>query len=679
MVQSNHYPITPTFVSNLPEILSIFSSCTTVLDIQDSVRLLPPVFHHPVIFVSIPVASPATYGERDTQKGSFISRKTPGKFCYAFVFILPDFANPSKTAEMSRVKTILQSFDFFAPFVLKTFVTQYFIWVTNFPIELDISQSSSSLGGYAEHQGNLIPFCNGGNLIFFYLNHYFAPITESLLPERVIISCPPFSDCFVKIDSMTKIISDLNKFFWVYSGWWNLKEFPPRVEYPKVQLAKINPHRITNLTSFPDFIALWLFDGIENLTLLNRRPIYTFASSRILMYDDYTGSHAIDVLFVERKMLNFLSCYAVGRQISTFGALISPFDATSWLALALSLILVTIFLGRLITLGGNKVDFSFGPLVTFGVMVESSTLSGIEFSLLGKRGNVGFRLVLLVWILSVGTVLTNWYKSYFTFEMIVPFEITAPWRSIIDIEGFRLYAGPLSLLEEGFQLTREGENNMFYVGLRHELLSAMEYKGSSKKFRDYARIAEVWLNGTFDEEFAFKPVSDRLILPLFEPEKFVYNVAKCDSKIAFIDRIENVEKLVLVLNEYYRHNMDVDKTRKYFKKGDSNEERFLSTPIGWEMVSLRSNFVYERLKIAFSSGIYFYWRGWFDRIRSGRDSYNLTNQADKKYDLADVELHSKMSTAFYICGIFLGLSCAVLGVEISIKYWVSKSRRLDTY
>lgn len=413
---------TSAFIFKLPSILSTFSSCTTILDLQNSSRLSIPVLHQPVILVNLPRTT-TSYGEHATQQASFVSRKNTGKFCYAFVFILPDFENPSKREELSRATKILWKLHLSSPFVLETFVMQYFVCVTNFPMELIIH--SSTLGGMSDLRGHLIfPTINNvANLNFHYLNNYFDPITEKLLPARIPISCLSF-DCFAAIDSTTNLICRLIRLFWSYEAWWDLEESIPRVGHVKSQLAKNNPHRVVNLSSsFAEFMALWLFAGIENLTVPNTRVIFKFTPSRILLYKP---NYTMDVVFLERETLNFLSCYAMGRRISTFGALVSPFDATTWLTLAFSLVLVSISLGRLLTSEENNVNLSFAPLVSFGVMLESSTMGGIEFNLLGKRGNVGFRLVLIVWVLSVGTVLTNWYKSNFTLEMIVPFEITAP-------------------------------------------------------------------------------------------------------------------------------------------------------------------------------------------------------------------------------------------------------------
>lgn len=84
------------------------------------------------------------------------------------------------------------------------------------------------------------------------------------------------------------------------------------------------------------------------------------------------------------------------------------------------------------------------------------------------------------------------------------------------MEGFRLFAGPFSVLEEETQLNRAGQNYIFYINLRHELASAIGYNGSSKKFTDYARIAKVWLEGTFDGLVKKPNVSDRLIVPVLK-------------------------------------------------------------------------------------------------------------------------------------------------------------------
>lgn len=145
-------------------------------------------------------------------------------------------------------------------------------------------------------------------------------------------------------------------------------------------------------------------------------------------------------------------------------------------------------------------------------------------------------------------------------------------------------------------------------------------------------------------------------------------MAQCGEKVAFIDRRKAVDKLLVISNEHYRQNMGRGEIRKYFKTGESYEEGFLSSPIGWEMVSLRKNFAYERLKIALSSGIYLYWRKWFDRVLPEGEIYNFTNNFDKESNRAEVEFHSKMSTAFYICGVLVGLSGADLELEIG-NHW----------
>lgn len=548
--------------------------------------------------------------------------------------------------------------DNFPPFVARTFAVQYIVWVTNYPMELVIG--SSAIGGMSDLKRHLtFPvtlISNSTWLTVYYVNHYYARNTKTMFPERIPTTCP-LSECLRTIESITISISRLNRFFWRARDW---REESIRLT---AKFSKGNPYRVINLTSsFSEFMALWIFDGIENMTIPNPLGIFTFASSRRLLYISDQIS-AKDVILLGWKNLNFLSYYAVGRHISTFGELISPFDMTTWTMLAFSFILVSIFLGRLTTRERTVFDSS-GPLVSVGIMLEASTLGGVEFNLLGKRGNVGFRLILLLWVFPVGTVLRNWYKTYFTFEMIVPAEITAPWRSFVDVEGFKLIAGLSTLLEE-YEMggSMSSGNFLFYIKLRQELGAAMRYAATSIKFRGYSRIANVWLEGTYDGQTQERNVSDRLVVPLLDPDGFLKNVTQCETKIAFIDKAENVRNLVGILNDYYRHK-EGGKRRTYFRKGVSDEETFMGAPMGWEMNAFSYNFVYERLKASFSSGIYNHWREWYDRVRPQVMSYNMTNNTNANSVVTGGEFESKMWTGFYISGIFLVLSGAVLLWEI---------------
>lgn len=109
--------------------------------------------------------------------------------------------------------------------------------------------------------------------------------------------------------------------------------------------------------------------------------------------------------------------------------------------------------------------------------------------------NYGIRFLLGIWILLIGTLLTTWYKSFYTMEMISPLKSTAPWKYVWDIPDFNMFF-PLDETVgnvEGYGCGQDTYLNM------HQFWSALartaKNEGTSTKFRLFASLANHIMNG----------------------------------------------------------------------------------------------------------------------------------------------------------------------------------------
>ncbi|OXA36884.1 hypothetical protein Fcan01_28328 [Folsomia candida] len=201
----------------------------------------------------------------------------------------------------------------------------------------------------------------------------------------------------------------------------------------------------------------------------------------------------------------------------------------------------------------------------------------------------------------IGTMTTNVYKSSFTKELIVPNNPISPWRTVLDIVTFRFYIPIESIITSDNILRFEPAGileYMFYVVLESVLdfRSNCSERASSLEL-GYCKVAALLhdslklitpkmlsVNSTQLQPVRFNRIDD-----------FIRKLSIC-NQTAYLDVTENVDKVLPFLND----NAD---GRLYMK----GEDGFLKSGYGWAIQPVRNSFVWTRLKVMMSSGMYSYW------------------------------------------------------------------------
>ncbi|OXA43017.1 Trypsin V-B [Folsomia candida] len=213
-----------------------------------------------------------------------------------------------------------------------------------------------------------------------------------------------------------------------------------------------------------------------------------------------------------------------------------------------------------------------------------------------KSNVFGVRLLLWVWILMSGTVLTNWYKTSFTLEMIVPVMYASPLETWLDIPDMEALL-PLNMFQvldsESF-----GAYSLFHLRMHEKFTTSTRYRA----------IAEQLSNIKVDPSDRRKPINEESFVkeefmtrwerilkthllrysPLkpiqySETVRLVEKLSTC-GKIEFLDTTENIASLLPFLND------NQDKI-KYL----SGIEPFFKVARGWKIYPVRNatNFTKE--------------------------------------------------------------------------------------
>lgn len=128
------------------------------------------------------------------------------------------------------------------------------------------------------------------------------------------------------------------------------------------------------------------------------------------------------------------SCHKVKSVFDIALALSSPFDIVSWAYLGTSFAIVIVILTAL-----HRKVVSDDVLILVGISLENSVLSSrtiYEAIIRTERHRmIGLYVIISIWTLLIGTILTNWYKTWFTMEMIIPMKYQSPWET----NGYQWY------------------------------------------------------------------------------------------------------------------------------------------------------------------------------------------------------------------------------------------------
>ncbi|OXA48979.1 hypothetical protein Fcan01_16338 [Folsomia candida] len=482
-------------------------------------------------------------------------------------------------------------------------------------------------------------------------------------------------DCFRQIQMISQRTASLNEYYWRIPAVVkneNVRTIAKKLTY-KVNLRKMYKQLIA-LTVLNEFVAFWLlqevWDKHSNITACYEIPVL----EKPIVYD---SQH--EFIPHRSETFSFISCYKVKPVTGNIlHALTSPLTTHSWIYLTFSLSIILL----LVNVSRSKIGFE-GALILIGVCLESSVLDRLESykrTLPMNYLSLRVHFLLGVWTILIGTVLTNWYKAFFTIEMIVPATYPPPWTSFLDIDGMQAYL-PFELLAD----TRVDNSKVlggfryltFFTRLRHRAYGLTRDPGKSKVFKQTRKLAQfiVRLIPRISRKIAYHEQEELFynqILPISpikpigydETDRIVKTLSKC-GKQAFLDTKENINLLLPFFND----NPDGVK----FLTGE--DPLFVVTP-GWLITPVRHNYVAKRLKIIISSGIYSHWENYFRLVKPPRLFHNFANWTSPKFDVvSQLSRNSKIVTGFYICGICV-VGCALcLGLEMPSTLGYTRLRK----
>ncbi|OXA54460.1 hypothetical protein Fcan01_10994 [Folsomia candida] len=449
----------------LIHILEIFSNCTTVLDNgRKSVGIILPnlsTIQNPAVLVDSEISQSGYNSSQHTIRISMTRRTNVKGHCWSFITLFPEnyleLIN-KRVADFSYALSDLLRKSYHIDRVL--YKPQYIVWLTLNRSELQNSITNLGLNSISQYGSHNLVFISAkmtpyGNVaiemakfqleIHCYNRYFPAPLGNSSLPW-VTISCRinfHLSSCFNQLSTFTRDVSHLNKFFWTVEAWRNTTKSGLGMDLDVIKYVKDkffsrnrksnNDLEIARLTTFDAFIGFWIFSDVlqtsefklvQNLGTLHYLPVNQ--EFRLAAHNFHS------VIPIRLKSWSFLSCHGVGHHTSAFAQLFTPFQKIAWVFVAFSIFVILTFLNV------PKFDSCVTFLVV-GIILENSVLLSYDEMLPRNWRKHSFRVCSGFFSLIFGTLLTNWYKTSFTKEMIIPTEQTAPWRTIFDIKNLTFY------------------------------------------------------------------------------------------------------------------------------------------------------------------------------------------------------------------------------------------------
>ncbi|OXA40832.1 hypothetical protein Fcan01_24232 [Folsomia candida] len=659
--------LTSTTCSDLSEVsISFFNNCVTVLITSGNITV---VTEHPII--SITKLNGVTNSVPRMRGKAASRRKWRGApYCWAFFVVEPT----------KKQLEVIPLDNFLPPFITQTSRPQFIILITERSSQasvkswIDNHTSYSTMMFWSRELIFAYLWENRTGTTFSYHNKYYSKTVSNTSEPWISVECHNLDvirdTCFPKISTVSEQLSKLNKYYWrpfdrdeptfAYSKFHRLHE-----ELLKNGETKWFFENLASSTTIDEFLCIWILEDVlrhEMLPLAGGDQINAAFIVGSLNFNTFYS----DIILLRTKSLKFLSCHQVGHHVSTFGPLFSPFDGETWLCILLSFTLTSLLISLLL----KSYSVLSGAFLPFGILVESSVLSGINLS---KVNATACHLLIGIWVVMIGTVLTNWYKTSFTMEMIVPEDVTAPWRTFIDVADFNFFI-PVEFFnfDPGLSIDYDGLIRSFYYKLflflkrltwpHPQFGDTNIVEGRNDivlRWHDAMTAAATWNMGYP----AFKSVEVLRPLMYNSTEHFIKNLTGCEH-VGYLDTGENIDSLLAFLNDKIMR-------RKSFMKG---EDEILNHFQGWELPSIRNSYVFERMKIMVSSGIYGYIDSWYKRVKPMKLFNHYAPSNETREDINGVFLglgfSSKISTAFWIGGIMIVLSLVVsLGEVIVYGLW----------
>ncbi|OXA41999.1 hypothetical protein Fcan01_23312 [Folsomia candida] len=652
-----------------------FINCTTMVFARDkwSTETNSPK-HGPIISLGYDTNISLVTGKMIQEKFSVAQRRNKAAYCWTTVTILPEETGMFKGNEY--FKFVGQS-----SFIDKAWRSHYFILMTGVVndikldnwmdlqifdyfglielIVVDIDQHPSSLLQYKYYNMYFncgIPLINE---LRKYIGVHAIEMEQSAAWHH--IECSQ-DNCFDSFTQLGKKLSLRGKYFWTVEqlSLANIAILRDPVDQMADKSKPSTRHIYKNLadaTSFHQFLSFVILQDVLIYGFVGKMPYHYFRDMwRLSGFP--TGGY--DFVIHDVKTYSFVSCYGVKLNSTMLDALSSPFDDTSWAYLGICFVTVALLLISILRRCSSN-----AILLVLGISLENSvSLSHFETKFRRKRYSmVGVHSLFAIWTILVGTVFTNWYKTLFTMEMIVPTVYKSTWTSLMEVEGIRIFM-PFFLLT-GNAVEAYTADFYRYFFFYYQLLGIsyhISFNGKQDKDRKIAtnlfrRLQphfgmddniNVVRNGTFISTVGFHelPVYNRSTLEDFPIQPVLYD-GEDSYRVALIDTKENIAKITNFLNDHHQ-------TATYVKvDGESFFTERRPDIRGWGMPPIRSDYVKKRLKRLISSGIVTHLKDMYNMWRPPKLlGYSANSTVPSVKAVSRLDFSSKVATAQLIGSIW---------------------------
>lgn len=675
-------------IIHLRDYILAFEHCTTMVFTTEEVSLAPTSTRQsPIILYVYNTSISLMTGESIPEKFSMIRRRNSRPHCWATISILPERAG--------LFNFLFGRFFFDLPNYISLWQSHYFIIVTEVKdhVVIYFSKYQDFLPLHRLTEILLVDVTKGDNLLltFEYFNAYHADKPNSRIKHSEVwyhIMCVS-ADCFDHIVRLGKNTSRLNKYFWTTKEMFDkyisllrqvrLSEMILRNNSQSILYARETYKRIADVFSFHDFLIYLVLQDVLTFGHAGQRAHTLFPIGPPGFFYGKRFAFLMDGV----QKYGFVSCYGLGQTPGILGTLSSPFDVTSWRYLGICMITVVLILTSIL----RRSTFD-GLFLVVGLTLENSATLSVQEARPKVVGHTTFGVSTLVaiWSMLVGIILTNYYKTWFTMEMIVPTVYVSPWKNILD-EDIRIFMPFETLLGNAFRILPSGDFYRYYyfyaailnycyliIGnssnlsihgserkIAHKLFfKLLPHFGMDDKLRDVQ-------NGTFSvvgNEIPFFSKSSLLDYPI-QPVEYddqdgygVLKALRACGKVALMDTEENILAIKKYLNY---HHQDVT-----YVSGAAGS--FFSDFRGWTMPQVRNNYVEERLNVFITSGILTRWKSLYNSWQPINPLARFANRTGRNVAaVSRIEYSSKVTTGFYALGICVIICILVFYAEL-VKY-----------
>jgi hypothetical protein len=373
------------------------------------------------------------------------------------------------------------------------------------------------------------------------------------------------------------------------------------------------------------------------------------------------------------QSFNFVTCHGSNTALSFMGY-IRPFQGAAWFWILISLCLLSIFF-CLIMRAGTKDQISTTSIVLhlvqesvyyFYLLGATLLKQGISTPMLIQKRSLlifSFNMVFGTWLMII-TVLSNAYEGLMVSDFVAPLRVTANWTGIEDLgtAGFSVYTNPF--YRNFWHLTEKDGvpcyppktvpermqwlfyTSEFYDTVHRSLysfeLGGNEFRNSARQFLRDIRICRP--EGAF-EAFRFKSIG-------------------CGSRVAFVDKVEVIERLTKDLKVFAEPD-------QFYEEGKS--PYYVPVWMGWRVPAYHDQGMHRRMTSVIESGLLHFWRTWMNVIKPPKktwsipDHLELTRRSRTRIKFRPQKLASNIWSVFVVTFIGLGLAGVVLAFEMAAQ------------